>query len=392
MQRIVFHIGDKKTGTSSIQQALVRETWHCDAVRLFYPVDTERPHHHGLASAFVKGWREKIETRFAKLAGMIREEGANADVVVISSELFQGVAPEALHAAIARHLPEHAATIEILAYARPHAQRLLSSYAQVIKLGHFTGTLEQYFEKTRASDRFQMAERFLQWREVFGPRFTLRPLWRAKLHHGDAVADFFHHVLGGARFTLEPIPTANESLSLADLALLRRFHKLLSRQHAALDDTPHKAALAGARKRIGARLGEHLAASAPPREVEKLRLHRALAHRIETVYSEDAARCDTEFFSGSTPMQDGLRKAAEGAMERPQSLALKDHFPPAIRRQIPVWAALIGEMTQHAPTGWSGHFQKLLNHGFRGLSEPVVTQTHQAPVGGAFGSSGPTPD
>ena len=391
MQRIIFHVGDRKTGTSSIQRALVQGAWRCDSRALHYPTGPARPHHKWLASGFVRDRQARIDRQFARLAELIAAAPERTDVVVVSSETFQDVAPERLYAAIRQHLPEYAQRVEVLAYARPHAQRLLSSYAQMVKLGRFSGDLDAYCDRMLRTGRFAMAERFQRWREVFGARFTLRPMARDHLYRGDVVQDFFHHVLGGADFELKTIPSANESLSLADLALLRHFHALLVRQNTAKGLKVHRAALEETRKRIGLRLAEHLSSHPDGETPERLKLHAALAVRISAALAEDAARCDAAFFDG-TPMQDGLRAAVETARPAPQSLAVEDHFPPATLRQIPVWMALVGDMARHAPKGWAPHFAEILNRSFRGFSEPVVTQTPQAPVGGAVGSSGPTPD
>ena len=362
MSRIIFHIGDKKTGPSAIQQALVRGAWRCDAVRLAYPVGADRPHHHWLATGFVRRDRDRIETEFARLAQMIAP--INADVVVVSSELFQDARPARLAKAIEQHLPDQAGRAEVIAYARPHAARLVSSYAQVVKLGHFTGDLERFVETSLADGRLQMAERFERWRAVFGARFTLRPMQREHLEGGDVVRDFLHHALSGAAFELDELPGANESLSVGELALLRRFHTLLARQHKALRAEAGGKALDKARNRIGDRLAGHLAARAA-RGGERLRLHRALAERVAAGCAEDAARCDAAFFAG-TPMQDALRDAVGRAPEAAQSLSVKDHFPPELRGQLPVWAGLVGDMMLYDPEGWNGYFLDLLNSSFRG--------------------------
>lgn len=362
MTRLIFHIGDKKTGTSAIQQALVRGAWRCDAVRLAYPVGADRPKHHWLATGFVKRNQARIDTQFAHLAQMIAQ--LEADVAVISSELFQDVDPARLAEAIARHLPDHADRAEVIAYARPHAARLVSSYAQVVKLGHFTGDLERFADTRLADGRLKMAERFERWRAVFGARFTLRPMQRDHLEGGDVVRDFLHHALAGAAFELDALPGANESLSVGELALLRRFHILLARQHKALRDAVGGKTLDKARNRIGDRLAVHLAARAA-RGGERLHLHRALAERVAAGCAEDASRCDAAFFAG-TPMQDALRDAAERAPETAQSLSVKDHFPPELYRQLPVWAGIIRDMVLHDPQGWNGYFLELLNDSFRG--------------------------
>ena len=37
MTKLVFHLGDKKAGSTAIQTALAAKNWTCDSVRLLYP-------------------------------------------------------------------------------------------------------------------------------------------------------------------------------------------------------------------------------------------------------------------------------------------------------------------------------------------------------------------
>lgn len=358
MQRIIFHIGDKKTGSTSIQQALVRGACHCDTVSVDYVVSPEMPYHHDVAFSMRWGHPLAAKQRFAELARRIT--ASKADVVVVSSELFRDVDPEALDTMLRRHLRRQRSQVEILAYLRPHASRMPSSYAQEVKLGYFIGMPDAYFEATQARGQYDYARIFGAWKDVFGDRMTVRPMVRSLLRDQDVIADFFEQVLGRAAFDLAPLPDTNNSPGLEDLALLRRFHELL-REYG--PDQPDEA-LRSARMRIGERLGD-LLCDTPRAGATKLRLHRALVERIADAYAGDAAACDERFFDG-TPMQDGLASALRNAPEEAQSLWAKDHFSPEIQRNLMVWAQLVTDMLKHGTDGWDGHFMALLNSTLRG--------------------------
>lgn len=337
---IVFHIGDRKTGSSSIQAALLAGAARAEGVTLAYP---SRSQHRAQAKSLLRaGDAGRRQASWRALADQIA--GTEADVTVVSAESFEDVAPEVLGRAIETFLPAHAGRIRLVAYVRPHAERVLSSYAQMVKLGHFTGTLEEFHTFALADGRYLYAPRFGAWRAFFGPAFTLRPMVRDCLAGGDVVRDFFTVLFGDRPFTLDPLPRRNESPDLAQLAMLRHFHRTAPTD-LGRDDIV-------ARQRAGWHFARRLAAVTPAGG-ERLQMHHALATRVQADYAEDAAALDAAFFPGDTPLTRTLAAAAGRAIAAPQSLEIADHFDATGCRQIDFWCSMVTHLLRRDPAEWS---------------------------------------
>jgi hypothetical protein len=331
--RLVFHIGDRKTGSTSIQRALATGAGRSPAVSLAYPA---RAHHIALASAlFRPGHREARAERWGALARRLAR--LEADLAVISAEGFESVPPAVLTAAIGEFLPDHAATARVIAYVRPHADRLLSSWTQQVKMGLRPGSLEDCHRRTLAGGRFLYADRFAAWAETFGERFTLRPMLRAELAGGDVVRDFYATLFAGAPFTLEPPAASNEALCLEDLAVVAELQRRL---RPALDGSE-------ARGVLGARLAQILQAGGRSSRTRPA-LHRSLAETVVVAYRADAAAVDARFFPAGV-LTRALEEAPARAVETPQRLDLDALLTPAEARQLRAFAALLAALAARAP-------------------------------------------
>ena len=352
VREIVFHLGDHKTGSTSIQEVLRRKIWHPSgppgaAPSLFYPPNMSQK---ALANALIerKAGEHDLDKRWSNTARKLDE--ADADIAVLSSEVFESVEPEALKAAIARYLPDHAASVRLIAYVRPHAERIVSSHAQVVKIGNYSGTLDEFHQRTLRGARFHYAPRFQKWREVFGGAFTLRPMIRAGLKGQDVVRDFLDFTLKGAEVTIEDLPRSNETLSIADLALMRFFHRSCPEEaHRALKESYGRA---------GWHFSRQLGAMVSPRAPDRPRLHQSLATLLVEDYMADAAELDAAFFS-DTPMQDALRAAPTLAIETAQSIEIEDHFDAECCKLIAMWSSLTGDLLARQPRDWGPYFGKL---------------------------------
>lgn len=363
MRKLIFHIGDKKTGSTSIQQALLRNMWVCKTCRLEYLIDADAPYHHHLAWLMTQPQKTvEIRSLFGRLSRRIRK--SDADVGIVSSELFREVPPSVLRQAIDRFLPQYADQVEILIYIRPHADRLLSLYGQEVKLGSFLGFPYDYYELTLKRGDFRYFDLLHQWQKTFGDQLTVRPMVKEHLFAGGVVSDFLHSVLAGAPFELAELANANPSLSAQELSLIRRFHLNLAEELAGCQSQ----ALKTARMRTGERLAEHFSAIVTPAmPTDPLRLDRALASRVLDSYAQDATQIDAAWFQGA-PMQRALEKTVEMAPLRVAPLVARSHFPPITLRLLKIWARLAGEMIRHDPDGWSAHVVALVNGDMRGLS------------------------
>ncbi len=313
MTKLVFHLGDMKTGSTAIQTALSSKRWKCDSVRLLYPHANRVSH-----IAFAQSLSGRVDpSRTQKLVRDILNEieATPSDVAVISAEHFENVDPKVLKRTIETYMPGMLEGARFLSYVRPHADRFPSTYAERIKTGQFLGTLTELQATLHNRETFVYTPRFLKWREVFGDAFELRPMIRDLLFRKDVVADFLQFALQTEDFTLSDTPDANESLSLENLSIVRQLH-------VRLNDGKNKGQ--PYQSTIGRALARRMNESAY-RNGTKVRIHRELAELVREQYAEDAAALDAAFFKG-TPMTDALNAAPAKAAETAQSVKIEDHF------------------------------------------------------------------
>lgn len=338
---LLFHIGDPKTGTSSIQMVLQRRAWRCDSLRL---VPQDYVNATPLANALRSdGPAGALEREFSHIRDWFSAQ--DGDLGVVSSEYFARRSPVALRRALDSYFPAQSAGTRVLAYVRPHASRLVSAYGQRLKTGSFGGTLEEFAGYMVTVPTLFYAGRFPQWRSTFGENMTLRPFLRDELRDGDVTADFLFHALGTADFERLEIDAVNESLSVAELAGLRLVQTAFIA--AGLADH-HKLALGGALQR---RLG-----ALPGRGGEKPALDRTTAERLHAAYAEDARALDQAFF-GRPLMEEELLRARETARAAPQDFTPQRHFSPRQCERMEQAAAAIAKLVTAMPRAWRQDYQ-----------------------------------
>lgn len=219
MARIVLHLGDHKTGTSSLQRL-------CAAGHtppgVLYPVAgrANGAGHHNLA------WAVGADPRFRPAKGAwpeVWEEIARAapHTALISSEAFEFKRPKRVMAALSEGLATGGHTLEAAIYLRPHPARLLSSFSERVKRG--IGPFDRMAFLTRAlsGPRFRYAPRLDRWRRVLAPgALQVRIFSRAHLEGGDIIDDVFRRVLCATPPVMR-MPPANETPCAADLRMMQ---------------------------------------------------------------------------------------------------------------------------------------------------------------------------
>lgn len=337
MAELVLHIGDMKTGTTSIQSALLKQNWQGTDRKVCYPVPPGQPYHHDLVELIRLGETERVNGWFEFLRRTVGE--SDAEVAVISSELLEEFPPEQVLEIFSHQMPEHAPTMRVIAYARPHAERVMSSWTQQVKLGFFSEGVEEFLPGFLARRKLAYYERFGAWRDAVGGRFTLRPMIRKALLNGDVVEDFMEQILPGARLTFPAGTEINETLGIADLAMLRMIHQH-PRRHP--DDRTHDV-----RMRMGEYLAYILSALRRP-ESPRPTMSRAAYDQVFEACEEDARMLDRSFFN-RTAMSDALKTAGLRVTEEPQSLEAADYLTAEELRLAEAFALLLHDLMKGAP-------------------------------------------
>lgn len=346
INELVIHLGDTKTGSTSIQKALVQKAYEVSGQSIFYPT---KNNHIAMAKTLSQARRVKQrETRFRRVGEAMSASGA--DYGVVSAEHFQFVDPQVFAEAIDAFWPQFRDRIRLVAYVRPHADKLLSAFSERVKLGNAMGSFEEFCETISGNQAIDYLPRFSKWREVFGSRFTLRPFVRQELFQEDVVSDFFRFMLQHENFRIEDGISANTSLTLPQLSLLREMHKTFYER---LDGhgRQRNADITEARNAMGRTVSERLRASGLGGHGEKVRIPEQLAPVIAERYSADAAALDAAFFE-DTPMSDALEKIFAKTISMPQSLNAADHFSEETVASFGVFAGILADMLIDDPKGF----------------------------------------
>ncbi len=344
VKELVFHIGDYKTGSTSVQSVLSRGQVHIPKVNLFYPAVRN---HNGLARSLSQKKLAHLRAqRFRHLAQKL--DASEADMAVVSAETFEGVNPRTFRAAIRKFLPQHENTARFIGYVRPHGARLVSSYGEQIKLGLFSGTLEQFHEQTARRGRFLYTARFSRWRKVFKDRFELRPLVRAELYKGCVVHDFLKTTLQNGDFTIQNLIRRNSSLSVEQLAIMLEYQN-------ALREFPKEL-----RVLFGRRAGHILTTRAQDGAHTKLHMPHHLAQKVHKTYHADAQALDRRFFADPV-MSQALEAARISAPKCQQSILAEDIFDPDSQRLLRRNASAIASLIKFAPEVVKERFATVMN-------------------------------
>lgn len=333
---IVFHLGDCKTGSTSIQKALASGVVSCPERSFAYPA---KNNHNAVAtSMYRKSEMKDVDKRFAELRK--RVDRCDADTVVISAEAFEFAAPDLMERMIANYFAPWQGKIRFISYVRPHSERLVSAFAERTKQGVHLGPMGELLSRFEQTGLLHYTPRLEAWRSRFGEAYTVRPMIRSQLRDNDVVADFLDYLFEGREFQLGEVSIANESLTIADLAALRKIHAIIKQSGGPK--------LRAAQQTMGWNFAMTLASVPRSGTTDKPRLHRELAERVREVYREDARQLDEQFFEG-TPMTTALEIAPDKALDRPQALDAEAFFDADSLRVLQGMGQFFGSMLSRKP-------------------------------------------
>ncbi|PCH75598.1 MAG: hypothetical protein COC12_00190 [Rhodobacteraceae bacterium] len=284
--------------------------------------------------------------------------GTDADLGIISAEFFSAVNPQALVKALEEHLPDYTETTRIIAYVRPHFQRVLSGYAQQVKAGAFSGGIRKFLNLELSSRTFLYTPRFTRWQQAFGDRFILRPLVREELQNQDVTADFFNLALRGVPFSLGQTEVANETLTLEEIAGMRVVQSVLKKRKVA----------SFLRLSVGGAIGRDLA-QISGRSGNKLALNSTQAAKVLAYYRADAMALDAQFFDG-TPMEQALVGAAGMAAHTVPLVSASAYFQPETIEQLQRLSVKLAKLLKGKPHAWRRSYQLRIGQAHEGDFDP----------------------
>ena len=340
MAQLILHIGDPKTGSSSIQQVLFRRKVECLTRSYDYPARLS-------AARVAKTLRRKSRssdrsTEFSVLAQWAT--ASRADVAIVSAEQFSMVNAAVVRDTFQEYLPDFASSMRVIAYARPHVSRFISEYTQRTKVGQLSTDLESFLGEMTKNKGLLFSDRFHAWRGAFGDRFILRPMSRDDLYQGDVVADFLNFALDNAPFRILQATEANISLPLESLAGLRFVHKILRKNDVS----------AATRHWLGSRINTLTTAKAQGKGT-KVRVSRAIYSRLRDHCLLDAETLDRKFFSHPA-MVSALDRAAEDTSIEHQDADARLFFEPQVIRTLRADAASLASLLAEFPGVWKDQF------------------------------------
>lgn len=339
---LVLHIGDPKTGSSSIQDVLRHRKWDAGPVLIDYPAQLSA---FPLANALSDPKQsDQRKVRFGQLAEWLT--ASEADVAVVSAEQFFRVNPQTLLDTMTAFLPAQVADVRIIAYVRPHAGRLVSAFMQRTKAGLFQGDMTAFFQRTQGETLLRYAPRFAKWRRVFGDRFTLRPMIRSELRDGDVVADFLDLVMQGRPFSLGEPVKVNASMPLEQLVGLRDVQTILKRNEI------KPIVLHSVGDHVSRVLAQNKTAAGT-----RLKLSAALYQDVRAVCRADAEALDAAFF-GRPVMVQALEDAGQDLAETAQDMAIGAHYSAETIATLREKSRKLVTMFKARPLAWALAFER----------------------------------
>lgn len=346
---LIIHIGDHKTGSTSIQTALAKGLISLEGKTIGYFAQLA---HNGLARNCLDYAPERRRVRRANarialetFAEKIEDE--DADYVVISAEEFEAVPPTLVKLVVDDFFASTVDEVKVIGYVRPHMARITSSFGERTKIGAkrvVAGSLQDFTEMVKEMGSFTYHPRFTEWRELFGDNFIMRPMARQHLVNQSVVDDFAHSAFAGEEISVVFEKPENESLGIEDLMRLKVLQSTL-------DQTTQKI------RHYAGWEAFRLCHEAPhDGPVTKITIHRELAQACRDDYLEDARAMDRDFFDGAPILENELESSVQNATDTIQSTDPADYFSASEMRSLQLLSQMVAGMIENENVSWGSFF------------------------------------
>lgn len=326
---IVFHIGDCKTGTTSIQTMLARRAWTAAPKTVCY---SARLNHNPIASKLRQGG-ELARKEGAKIAEDFR--ASDADIGVISAEHFEFCDPEVLLRLVEGPLADWSGNIRLIQFVRPHIDRFRATFIERCKKGGCLDDIETACAGILDEGLLDYAPRLARWHAAFGTAITTQAYVPDHFPNRDVRAALLTELFGTDAVAPTDITRENQSLSLQQVVLLRYMHAEMALPDIARD---------GGRA-FGWNFGKILA-ELETTNPQPLTLPETVVERLQTRCRTDAANVDG-ILGGSVFASELLRQT--GSAET-QSLRPEDHFSLDTLQVARAYARLTTRLIQSDPS------------------------------------------
>lgn len=219
--QIIFHIGQQKTASSTIQKFLAHNRKELAAQKVLYP----RALGEAKANLITDLVTNKLSLAAARetiLANLRAEFSGNYTRALLSNEnLFGGKKTPRL---MKEMFEQYATSWRVLCYLRRPDEHVVSQYQQGVK-GPYVGTFDSFLEGKLHSDYYHYAQRVERWARVFGKDAVEVRVFHRKTLRGSPIEDFTQWVgLDPEGLSFEAEGAVNESLDRLNTEILRFLH------------------------------------------------------------------------------------------------------------------------------------------------------------------------
>lgn len=292
---LIVHVGDIKSATTSVQVTLAAGMAPVGSKSLHYPATVLN---HNYLSKVFANHRKGTHPKILNLREHMVMAGA-VDYCVLSGELMSTLPPVKLKTAIEFSFDDLAKSYKIVHYIRPHLDRLISGYAERVKIGKEFRPLDVFLQDMLTAGKYSHFKRLSRWRKIFSENYCLKAMLPSQMVRGDAVIDFFSTILGSVPDDWKPPPSTNESMSAAGLAQVMRFQSKIK-------DAPDTL-----RHSMGYEFARLYSEATADKSQQKLGLSAADAAFARDAFLDDARSLDQGFFDGRALFEPALTASCE---------------------------------------------------------------------------------